>query len=37
VALRAGRRLARGNYTLLLTFADAGGHQSVIRQRVRVR
>jgi hypothetical protein len=37
VSLRAHRRLARGRYTLLLTFADARGRESVIRQRVRVR
>lgn len=37
VSLRARRRLARGSYTLLLTFADARGHESVIRQRVSVR
>jgi hypothetical protein len=37
VSLRAGRRLVRGSYTLRLTFVDARGGKSVIRQRVSVR
>jgi hypothetical protein len=37
VSVRAGRRLARGSYTLRLTFVDAQGGKSVIRQRVSVR
>jgi hypothetical protein len=37
ISLHAHRRIARGRYTLLLTFADQRGHQSVIRQRVRIR
>ncbi|MEO8688467.1 MAG: FG-GAP-like repeat-containing protein, partial [Solirubrobacteraceae bacterium] len=37
VSLRGHRRLSRGRYTLLLTFADRRGHETVIRQQVRVR
>lgn len=37
LSLHAGRRLARGNYTLRLAFVDVKGGETVIRQRVRVR
>jgi Regulator of chromosome condensation (RCC1) repeat len=37
VSLRGSRRFARGSYTLRLTFDDARGRKTVIRQRVSVR
>ncbi len=37
VSLRGSRRLARGSYSLRMTFADARGAKTVIRQQVSVR
>jgi parallel beta-helix repeat protein len=37
LAMRARRRIRPGRYTLLLTFVDAGGGSSLVRQAVRVR